>query len=117
MNNSENPPDTMDKWYERLVDGLKEPPLPPSQEGLGQQTSPNEGHAKRKWAPGHKGSPLPGQMWKELLGIQVAWGGRSGQPASQLDRKADGLGKMQRGTSASLTCPPGGGQSTLGELL
>lgn len=46
-----------------VVSGLKEPPLPLSQEGLGQQTSPNEGQAKRERVSGHKGPPPPGQTW------------------------------------------------------
>lgn len=63
-----------------VVSGLKEPPLPLSQEGLGQQTSPNEGQAKRERVSGHKGSPPPGQTWGELL--ESSWPG-----AAALDRQ------------------------------
>lgn len=99
-----------------VVSGLKEPPLPLSQEGLGQQTSPNEGQAKRERVSGHKGPLLLGRRGG-TLGIQLAWGGCSGQTAGQLDRRADGQEKSAAWSQCVSDMSPGGVSESLGEHL
>ena len=105
----------MDKRHE-CAQWLKEPPLPLSQEGLGQQTSPHEGHAKRERSPGHKGSPPPGQTWRELL--ESSWPGAAALGRQQASWMGGQTAQEKRSVEpVCLTCPPGGGQSVLGELL